>query len=866
MTHRMHRNVLLLSTSILVAGLAGYSSGALAADQTYQFDIPAESLGQALTDYSRVSSQQIVFSEDAVGGKKTVGLHGRYSGTDALNALLAGTDLRVETGTNGVMMVRPKNVQAASNEGAANEESSNAETVTVTGTRIRGAQPTSPVVTIDQDQMRMAGQANLGEAIRDMPQSFNGGQNPGVALGAGASSNIANQNGDGASSINLRGLGPDATLTLLNGRRLPYDAIFQATDISEIPLAAVDRVEILLDGASAIYGSDAVAGVANVILKRDFEGVQLSGGYGAATDGGDNQTLLNGIAGMVWDSGGFLVTGDLQNNTAVNSDQRDFTRYMPAHNDLYPWIKQTSELFTGHQDLGNSAEFTLDAMYSNRSSNESMNYGGYYGSSATRATTYWISPTLRVNLPGSWTSMLNGSIGQDNAKFNQPYFLNGGVPIAQPIGCYCNRASSVEIDGEGPVFQLPGGDARASVGAGYRKVGFTFDVTDVVAGGTSKTNGERSSYYTFGELNLPLVSPEQAISFINELTLNGAVRYENYSDFGSVTTPKVGASWAPTQDFEIKANWGKTFKAPILNEEYSSPAIFFDLASSDGDASAPADATALTLYGGNRNLQPERANTFALSAVLHPTWLQGFNAEVGYFSIDYTDRVQQPITNTGIELADPLYAQFVTPSPTLAQQQAAINRVPPGSFYNDIGTPYDPSKVVALVNDLFANIAEQSVDGIDFSASYNFALSGGTFTVADNGTWLEGWQKVTAGSAQLATIGAVFNPPHFRSRSTLSWSKQGLTLSSYVNYIGGLDNVLVPDTRVSSETTLDLDIDYKLHGSTAVGDVDFNLSVQNLFDQAPPYIAPIPSYYPDYDSTNYSALGRFIKFTITKSW
>src|SRR5690606_8001658 len=108
---------------------------------------------------------------------------------------------------------------------------------------------------------------------------------PGIAAGSGSN----NQNITGGSALNLRGLGVDATLTLLNGRRLSYGGFAQAVDLSIIPVAAVSRIEILTDGASALYGTDAVAGVANVILNRDFEGVNAATRYGFATDGGGNE-------------------------------------------------------------------------------------------------------------------------------------------------------------------------------------------------------------------------------------------------------------------------------------------------------------------------------------------------------------------------------------------------------------------------------------------------------------------------------------------------------------------------------------------------------------------------------------------------
>ncbi len=116
------------------------------------------------------------------------------------------------------------------------------DTVQVTGTRIKGGTTPSPVITIDSTRIREEGFTDLGEVIRSLPQNFGGGQNPGVAVGATAGAGgLANQNVTGGSALNLRGLGPDATLTLLNGRRLSYGGFVQAVDISAIPIEAVDR-------------------------------------------------------------------------------------------------------------------------------------------------------------------------------------------------------------------------------------------------------------------------------------------------------------------------------------------------------------------------------------------------------------------------------------------------------------------------------------------------------------------------------------------------------------------------------------------------------------------------------------------------
>src|SRR3546814_12123249 len=92
---------------------------------------------------------------------------------------------------------------------------------------------------------------------------------------------------------------------------MPYDGPFQAIDVFSIPVAAVDRVEVLLDGASAIYGSDAVGGVVNVILKRDSLGGEVSARHGWTADGGYEQSQYTAVAGTAWDSGGFFVTGSV---------------------------------------------------------------------------------------------------------------------------------------------------------------------------------------------------------------------------------------------------------------------------------------------------------------------------------------------------------------------------------------------------------------------------------------------------------------------------------------------------------------------------------------------------------------------------
>src|SRR3546814_14421627 len=113
--------------------------------------------------------------------------------------------------------------------------------------------------------------------------------------------------------------------------------------------------------------------------------------------------------------------------------------------------------------------------------------------------------------------------------------------------------------------------------------------------------GENSSHYAYGEINVPLVQASQNISFVNQLAINGAVRYESYDSFGGTTTPKFGVTWAVTQDLDIRASWGKSFKAPTITQQYQGKGLSLRTAQSFGIADAPADETVLHGTGGTQD-------------------------------------------------------------------------------------------------------------------------------------------------------------------------------------------------------------------------------------------------------------------------
>ena len=190
-----------------------------------------------------------------------------------------------------------KDEKAATPSGKATiaEEKTKLDKFQVTGSHIKRTdiEGPSPVFQIDRDDIERSGASTLYELLSDL--TFNNG----LML----NENQALSTTPGSAAINLRGLGQDATLVLLNGRRMsnypyPLNTTDTFVDLNSIPLAAVERIEVLKDGASAIYGSDALAGVVNIILKQDYDGSEISASYGVSSEGDADETRVNFVKGM----------------------------------------------------------------------------------------------------------------------------------------------------------------------------------------------------------------------------------------------------------------------------------------------------------------------------------------------------------------------------------------------------------------------------------------------------------------------------------------------------------------------------------------------------------------------------------------
>lgn len=307
-----------------------------------QFDLPSQPLPEALRALGSQTSTNVLFDPPLVEGRDAPALKAELTLDQAFARLLAGTGLRhrflddktvmVISATAPVSMLTASTQFSIEGQNTQYTESKNSEVsaetsedqleeimVTATGTNIRGVAPVGSALTsVGREEIVDSGATTVFEALQQVPAVSLLGNNESSRGSQGGSDNIYF-----ASSVNLRGLGPQATLTLLDGTRMPPSERFVGyIDPSFLPAAALERVEVLSDGASAIYGSDAVAGVVNFILRRNLNGVEVTGRGGFAD--GYSERSAEVAAGKVWDSGQFMLALSSNYHTNLAGSDRDY--------------------------------------------------------------------------------------------------------------------------------------------------------------------------------------------------------------------------------------------------------------------------------------------------------------------------------------------------------------------------------------------------------------------------------------------------------------------------------------------------------------------------------------------------------------
>lgn len=895
----------LLAISALLLAAAAYGRVAIAGDldSVELFDIPAQSLDKALLEFGVQAHVQIMFEWSPMTGSLHSRLiKGRYPARQALSALLEGNHLEYSEHGHTVTIVRdPPHGSVrprADRKGAAEatvrrdkhtqselkEQKRNdvLDEVTVTGTYLRGTVPVgSPVLVYSREAIDESGAATIGEFARQIPENFSGADSLTSGLGGASQEAIFDQtdgNVFGGAAFNLNGIGPTATLTLLDGQRLaPAGVSGSFVDVSLIPLSAVERIEILPDGASAIYGSDAVAGVVNIITRKDFQGASTNVRYGAATAGGANEVTASQLLGKSWSTGNVMMAYEYDGQGGLDASRRNFIPDQGGPYSIVPSTWRNSLLVSGRQDIGDGTSVSGDATYSTRRSHSEFTIlptgeSDLYDN-RERATQSGVSITLRRALVRDWSLDVTGSYSrlQQTRSGLAAFDFGGGLNIADTSVVRTNTSlAGVDLLLQGSLLKLPGGDLKAAVGASFQGERF---VNDTATMGTDNVEEPEDDFRrhvvsVYGELVLPIVGTSNSVTLVHRLAVSLAARKDHYSDFGSSTNPKFGVVWSPVSGITLRASYGSSYRAPLLSQ-VASPVIYVAEEFPD-----PASATGLTdtLYinGGNRGLRPERSRSFSVGPDIE---VDGFSAGATYFHTHYTDRVgTPPVASLLTVLVDPVDAPFVTRSPSPAFVDAAFNSPGFQGDYAGLG----PSGVAAVFDARDTNLAATTQSSVDFRVAYRVVGATGVWTpsiAADRQIQNRLKASPTGGIVELLDLYG--EPVRWKAHGGVSWTKGPYGGAVTLNYVSRYDDQFTtPYSAISSWTTADIHLSYRTPDTVGFGlfrGVTVALTVENLTDEKPPYVAiplaatggapPIP-----YDPANASPIGRLLMLQVNKQW
>jgi iron complex outermembrane recepter protein len=323
--------------ALLLAALLAGLRPALAAP-VVEFHVPAGDAARTLNEFSRQANLQLLFDYNLVQGRRTQAVDGWYEARDALRRMLGDTGLTFKLVNERTFAVTPLRSASSSpphartrpkqsnsqtvTPGALQTDGGALETVRVTGTNLRGEAPVGVNVhAFDRQAIDESAAPTISDFLSTLPQVFGGGPTQDTHLGTEAQTNSGLGTG-----VNLRGLGAGATLVLMNGRRIApsgTEGIF--VDIDNIPLSAIERIDMLADSASALYGADAVGGVINLIMRDSFTGSETLVSSGSGTRSTLRSYLVSQTIGRKWDDGTAMLSVEFYRRDALPANQRGYT-------------------------------------------------------------------------------------------------------------------------------------------------------------------------------------------------------------------------------------------------------------------------------------------------------------------------------------------------------------------------------------------------------------------------------------------------------------------------------------------------------------------------------------------------------------
>lgn len=557
------------------------------------------------------------------------------------------------------------------------QDAANLERVTVIGSRksLTAASSTDTLVPVDIYSMNKAaeggGQFDLAQTLQYMSPSFNSTRQTGA---------------DGADLIDsaaLRGLGSDQTLVLVNGKRrhtVALVSIFGArnrgatgTDMNSIPLLAIDNVQVLRDGAAAQYGSDAIAGVINIQLKKRA-GCEAVAGYGQYSVGDGKNYLGSAYCGVKLAGGILGVTGEWQDRGRSNRAEAGNPRIIGDSQ-----VKNKTVYLNGEFPAGGDVKLYVTAGAQNRDASSAAFARGGIGSddipSRNSAAMYpkgfvpfingnvedrYLIAGLRTDLAG-WGMDLSQTYGSNTLRYNISNTLNASIankdllsggkgisPTSFNAGGFGFNQATTNLDFSQYFADLLGG-SNVAFGAEVRRErynivagepGSYIDADGVGFGGNAGSQGfpgfqpadatrrSRTSSALYGDWEASLTP---------SLTVDAALRAERYSDFGSSTTAKLAGSYKLNSAVLLRGAASTGFRAPSLQQLYFSSTFTDFISGKPLDVVLAPNGSTIANAAGVPSLKQEKSKNFTVGLTVKPS--KDLDFTVDLYEIKIRDRI-----------------------------------------------------------------------------------------------------------------------------------------------------------------------------------------------------------------------------------
>ncbi|MDO8072808.1 TonB-dependent receptor [Janthinobacterium sp. SUN176] len=600
------------------------------------------------------------------------------------------------------------------------------QSVVVTGTfakNRRTIDSESPIDILTSRDLQSTGSAELATVLARLLPSMNFPRPTGA------------DGSDAVRPAQLRGLSPDQTLVLVNGKRRYTSAVVNVNgtlgrgsapvDLNAIPLAAIDHVEVLRDGAAAQYGSDAIAGVINIILKKGAAGGDVEVGYGQTQERDGKQKSIKGSAGFaLGDDGWVRVSAEVADRGPTNRAGRDFSnpleprygkvnlRYGDAES------KPATVFINSEYHLGDNLDWYAFGGYGQRDTSAGATWRAGLvkdknGQYVTRSSIFpegflpiqnstLTDQSLVTGLRGEaagwrWDASLN--YGSNKFKLDLDNTVNFDLAAASPthfyVGSLKNEQTVLNLDAarEFPVAYFTG-PLTVAVGAEARHEKYTIGA------------GEQASYTGTGSQGFAGFRPENAGShsrhnesiYVNleaeatkKLSGGVALRHERYSDFGSTTSAKGSARYAFTDALSLRGTVSSGFRAPSLAQQYYTiTTTNFQVINGTNTAIETGTFAVNTPQAralGAQDLKAEKARNYSLGLQFQPT--RNFTTTIDAYRIDIDDRI--------------LFSSNLILSTTLKNILAAQ------------GTPVGAGRY-------FTNAVDTRTEGVDIVSTYRIDL------------------------------------------------------------------------------------------------------------------------------------------------